>query len=533
MKKILALNSGGFDSVVMLHYLKEEYPHTQIDTLFMNWSQPMLQEEWKCARDVADKLGMKFSMVHVDSSHIWDTVDMKEDAYVPMRNFVFIANAVAHAEKFGYDTIALAIIDNGEEASYFDCSEEFINGLNNMLESKGIKIITPFITKSKASLAMYARHFKITQDDFFSCNTPTAEGEPCGKCNDCNMIKNIYEYCVNDLIWEDPSTPNYKERYIQSPIGEMRLLINNKCQFTCKHCFYGFDETLEEDMNVYEFMDVIHQAKQIGINHIHISGKEPLFDDSIFTLTSYMDDLDMTYDIVTNGVNIKKYIENLRQCKGLRKVFLSVDSLTNTQLRNTGKHILDNLGTLQVNGINYQITMDLCKENLPMFEETLQNLSVFGVKEVYVRAVSPLGNAKENGIEELDCNDWAEILDNAVEGKYPVDLTVCLTKKYYWGATEEDIKPYIDLVEDYGTIHLTDKVHLIVEKYCMAYSNQITVTSDGYMLGCGSQVACEKYNEISPGNLKREKLIDVLYKGKTNHVNLYQNLDKIRCFFNN
>lgn len=29
MKKILALNSGGFDSVVMLHYLKEEYPHTQ------------------------------------------------------------------------------------------------------------------------------------------------------------------------------------------------------------------------------------------------------------------------------------------------------------------------------------------------------------------------------------------------------------------------------------------------------------------------------------------------------------------------
>ena len=53
------------------------------------------------------------------------------------------------------------------------------------------------------------------------------------------------------------------------------------------------------------------------------------------------------------------------------------------------------------------------------------------------------------------------------------------------------------------------------------------------MLGCGSQVACEKYNEISPGNLKREKLIDVLYKGKTNHVNLYQNLDKIRCFFNN
>ncbi len=500
MKKILALNSGGFDSVVMLHYLKEEYPHTQIDTLFMNWSQPMLQEEWKCARDVADKLGMKFSMVHVDSAHIWDTVDMKEDAYVPMRNFVFIANAVAHAEKFGYDTIALAIIDNGEEASYFDCSEEFINGLNNMLESKGIKIITPFITKSKASLAMYARHFKITQGDFFSCNTPV-NGKPCGECNDCIMVNNIYEYYVNDLIWEDPSTPNYKDLYIQSPIGEMRLLINNKCQFTCKHCFYGFDETLEEDMNVYEFMDVIHQAKQIGINHIHISGKEPLFDDSIFTLTSYMDDLDMTYDIVTNGVNIKKYIENLRQCKGLRKVFLSVDSLTNTQLRNTG--------------------------------ETLQNLSVFGVKEVYVRAVSPLGNAKENGIEELDCNDWAEILDNAVEGKYPVDLTVCLTKKYYWGATEEDIKPYIDLVEDYGTIHLTDKVHLIVEKYCMAYSNQITVTSDGYMLGCGSQVACEKYNEISPGNLKREKLIDVLYKGKTNHVNLYQNLDKIRCFFNN
>ena len=533
MKKILALNSGGFDSVVMLHYLKDEYPHTQIDTLFMNWSQPMLQEEWKCARDVADKLEMKFSIVHVDSKHVWDTVDMKEDSYVPMRNFVFIANAVAHAEKFGYDTIALAIIDNGEEASYFDCSEEFINGLNKMLECKGIKIITPFITKSKASLALYARHYHITQGDFFSCNTPV-EGKPCGECNDCKMLRNMYEYFIDNLLWEDPKdTPNYEERFVHSPILEMRLLINNECQFTCKHCFYGFEKTVEEDMNLHQFKDVIQQAKEIGINHVHISGKEPLVNSDIFLLTPYIDDLGMTYDIVTNGVNIKKYIENLRQCKGLRKVFLSVDSLTNTQLRNTGKHILDNLGLLQVNRIDYQITMDLCKENLPMFEETLQNLSVFGVKEVYARAVSPLGNAKENGIQELDCNDWAEILDNAVEGKYPVDLTVCLTKKYYWEATQDDIKPYLDLIEDYGTINITDKLHIIMEKYCMAYYNQITVTSDGFLLGCGSQVACKEYDKISPGNVKREKLIDLLYKGKTRHLNLYQNLDKIRCFFNN
>ena len=50
MEKIVALNSGGFDSICMLHLLRDNYPSHEIKTLFFDYGQTMVEEEFTCAK---------------------------------------------------------------------------------------------------------------------------------------------------------------------------------------------------------------------------------------------------------------------------------------------------------------------------------------------------------------------------------------------------------------------------------------------------------------------------------------------------
>ena len=112
MKKILCLNSGGFDSVVMLHYIRENCPNAEIVTLFFRWGQPSSSIEEECAMKSSLKVLNKPPIIMtVPSSEIWGEVNMTEgNEYIPMRNLVFLSMAIAYARKHGYDTIAMAYI---------------------------------------------------------------------------------------------------------------------------------------------------------------------------------------------------------------------------------------------------------------------------------------------------------------------------------------------------------------------------------------------------------------------------------------
>ena len=537
MSKMLILNSGGFDSIVMTHYLldKEDYGNYKVEEaelLFFNWGQPNYFQEKDCVHRCAKKLGVKLKTINIDYIDTWGDVSMDKEPYIPMRNLVFISHEVAYAQKYGYDTIAMALIDNEvEENPYYDCSQEFIDRLNAVLKNLGIQIITPFIDTTKPSLCAWARHYNIKRNDSLSCNTPK-HGKRCEECNDCITLKTMYDEWIDTMQFKDPLDKDYKDRFMNNPIHEMRLLINNACQFKCNHCFYGFDKTVDDNLTTEELKQVIAQAHILDINHVHISGKEPLVNDKVFELTKYMDGLNMTYDIVTNGVNIEKYIKQLTECKGLNKILLSVDSLTkDVTLRDSNAHVLRNIALLQEHKLTLEVDVDLYKGNLPTYAETLEVLKEHGVNFVYTRAVLPLGNAEKNELDLLDCNDWADLLSSAILGKFPVDIEFCIAKDYYWNATNDDLKPYLDYIENFGITKIGDHVEVCLEKYCNSFLGQITVTSDGYVLGCGSQVSYPKYNEISPGSVRHDTLKNLIMKGKEQHLAKFQNIDKFRCFF--
>ena len=514
--KLIALNSGGFDSVVMINELVAE--GHEVVSLFFDWGQPNYWHESFCAKKLAKKLNIEH--IEVPIKMPWVNTNMEEQAYIPMRNLVFASYAVSLAEQRGIKEIDMAIINNGSETPYFDCTQEFYNMLNDLTMEKDIFIATPLIECTKFDLIDLAMKHKVYADDYFSCNTPV-KGEPCGECGDCIALRQIQSFILYSR--DDFDSQSFRDAYYDQPVTEVRLLINNECQFDCKHCFYSFKEETSRRLTDVEFLNVIDEAfTDFGVESIHFSGKEPLINDKIFLYTDYIDSKfkDKVYDIVTNGVNIPKYLDRIKGCKNLRNIFLSVDTLENeVYIRNTNKHIIKNIKLLLENNIPLQITIDLTKGNYKNIDKTVTKLIELGVKNIYARAVKPIGQGVSLTQSIITSNDFAEVLNKleALNVGDDINLVVHVAKDYIYEGNPKLAK-YTDLSSlhhEFGNMTVT------LQPFCMRFSDTVTVTSDGYVLGCGMDLANPKYSELACCNVKDTTLTKALEMSRERHLSRF------------
>lgn len=202
-EKIVALCSGGFDSIVMLNDLARN-PSYDVHVLFFDYGQKNVQQEKEWCHHWENSLCIppcntlnltlpKFSYASTSitgESMVEDYGDIKAQ-YVPMRNMIFASYALSYAQSVGATKIFMAILGGG---TYPDTTSDFIFSLNEIAGDVGIEFITPFINHDKMYLYSRAVKYGIIQSggklNFFSCNTPIS-GEPCGMCPDCKAVNEM------------------------------------------------------------------------------------------------------------------------------------------------------------------------------------------------------------------------------------------------------------------------------------------------------------------------------------------------------
>lgn len=194
-EKIVLLNSGGFDSVVMAYRLRDINPDAKIISLFFNYGQPNYKYECSCALACCEHLEMEFREI-ILPNFIWTNSDFYEGSvdnqYVEYRNLVFLSYAASIAEAVGAKRIYMATVWNGING-YKDSNIRFIGAFNDMLRPSGITVETPFAYMPKEDLIGLAKDYYISQKDFYSCNNPNSLGNPCGECGDCKILKEMFE----------------------------------------------------------------------------------------------------------------------------------------------------------------------------------------------------------------------------------------------------------------------------------------------------------------------------------------------------
>ncbi len=223
MKRAVVLLSGGIDSTTTLAIaLAEGY---EAYALSFEYGQRH-QIETQAARRVANSLGAKEHRVATidlrvfGGSALTDHIDVPKKrseteiahgipvTYVPARNTVFLAYALAWAEVIPAADIFLGV-NAIDYSGYPDCRPEFIEAFETLanvgtkagVEGRRFQIHTPLIKFSKAEIIRKAFDLAVDLSLTHSCYDPSPEDLACGECDSCLLrLKGFREAGIKDPI---------------------------------------------------------------------------------------------------------------------------------------------------------------------------------------------------------------------------------------------------------------------------------------------------------------------------------------------
>jgi len=186
---IVTLVSGGMDSTLITVLACEE--GIEVYPLFINYGQLARDRELAACKESFEKLNLP-EIREVNLAGMGDLIhcgltdpsfDIKEQAFLPGRNMLFLLSGASYAYQVGATGVAIGLLN--EEMSIFpDQTKEFITQAQKTLSlSMGwpIDLLTPLIEFNKADVVALAEQKGITNT--YSCHAGTAE--PCGVCIAC------------------------------------------------------------------------------------------------------------------------------------------------------------------------------------------------------------------------------------------------------------------------------------------------------------------------------------------------------------
>ncbi len=197
--RAVVLCSGGLDSAVAACIAAEK--HSEVVLLFVDYGQPAAEMERKAVHAIAEKIGAKVCEVKLPGldtrglrspptgPHAAETLKR----WVPARNLVLLAHAIALAEQIGAEVVYTGF--NLEEACVFpDNTTEAVELLDRaakwFVASGRIRIEAPLARMMKRDIVKLAIEYGVL-DITWSCDKPGPE--PCGECEGCWLRRKALE----------------------------------------------------------------------------------------------------------------------------------------------------------------------------------------------------------------------------------------------------------------------------------------------------------------------------------------------------
>ena len=120
--------------------------------------------------------------------------------YVPARNTIFLALAMAWAEVLGAGTIVLGV-NAVDYSGYPDCRPEYIEAFERLaalatqagVEGRPLTVRAPLLRMSKADIVRQGTALGLDYGLTHSCYDPLPDGRPCARCDSCVLRARGFE----------------------------------------------------------------------------------------------------------------------------------------------------------------------------------------------------------------------------------------------------------------------------------------------------------------------------------------------------
>ena len=206
----IVLLSGGLDSATALAIANRDY---DCHAISFNYSQRHVSE-LNAAKKLAQAFAASWQVIQLDEnvmtgSALTDSSIAVPEAgldqgipvtYVPARNTVFLAHALAVAEVHGSSDIFLGV-NAVDYSGYPDCRPAYIEAFEHManlatragVEGQKLSIHAPLINMSKAEIISTGMRLGVDYSLTVSCYQADQQGRACGLCDSCRLRRDGFE----------------------------------------------------------------------------------------------------------------------------------------------------------------------------------------------------------------------------------------------------------------------------------------------------------------------------------------------------
>lgn len=188
---------------------------------------------------------------------------------------------------------------------------------------------------------------------------------------------------------------------LEPPLDGLNLLITNKCNLCCKHCYVNGGKQLKNELDWNEWVEIIDEGIKMGVFALNISGGEPLLLNNFDKLVEYLASVNsLNKNLNTNGTLInKKNVKNI--AKAFDSVQISLDATVPKEhdsfreAKGCFEKTLSAIKLLTSEGVNIKVAMSLRENTLGSLDDMVCLCEKLKVSTLIIGFVENIGRAKE------------------------------------------------------------------------------------------------------------------------------------------
>ena len=308
------------------------------------------------------------------------------------------------------------------------------------------------------------------------------------------------------------------------------ISINSKCNLNCAHCSDVLSSGDRPEIQLEQWIRVVKELAEIGVQHLHICGKEPFLSPWLPELLSVADHLKRKtgwrYGLVTNGTLLGA---NLRWLCSLSIDYIdvSVDGLRkgHDALRGDGcfDKIIEQIGVAVDRLGEGRITLatTVCSHNVAEIPDMIDFFCKMGVRYFFLQPVQMDGKALQRPDLRLSAAAFLKLSEELVtrkgDGKALIEVyTDYPYKKNMFSSCElfrrtcESVSLGQPLVFEIPMGELQFTFNWL----CYAYWRSCMITPFGDYLGCCTQAAQAKRAGAPVGHITESSIAQLFSKSQ-------------------
>jgi SynChlorMet cassette radical SAM/SPASM protein ScmF len=183
------------------------------------------------------------------------------------------------------------------------------------------------------------------------------------------------------------------------PLSSLYFYLTDGCNLRCRHCWiqpkFQGESRAGAAIDVDLFINIIGQAKPLGLSSVKLSGGEPFIHPKIMDILSYLKDCDLRVNIETNGVACTPEIARAVALCRNPFVSISIDGATREShewmrgVAGSFEAAKGGIRNLVDVGIRPQVIMSIFRRNRHEIEDVAAMAADLGAESVKFNIVQP------------------------------------------------------------------------------------------------------------------------------------------------